>query len=141
MLTTREIEEFYRDAPFELLEIVLELRSLIFSVCPEVTEIIQWKGISYYVSQRGGPVSANLCQIFAAYGDAGKNRPLGMEPHVQLAFIHGAFLPDPTGILEGTTKSKRFVRIFSFTTAPWSALKALLEASVRYNPYSQSFRE
>ena len=137
MLSSREIEEFYQDAPADLLEIVMELRSLIFSVCPEVTEIIQWKGLSYYVDSRGGPVSANVCQIFAAYGPAEKNRPLGMQPHVQLAFIQGAFLPDPDGLLEGKTKAKRFTRIFSFESAPWPALKALLEASSKYDPYTQ----
>ena len=138
MLSTREIEEFYRDTPFELLEIVLELRSLIVSVCPDVTEIIQWKGISYYISERGGPVSANLCQIFTAYGASAKNLPRGMRPHVQMAFIQGAFLPDPDGLLEGIAKAKRFVRLFSFDTTPWPALKALLEASARFNPYSNS---
>lgn len=137
MLTSREIEEFYRGTPTDLLAIVMELRSLIFSICPDVTEIIQWKGISYYISSRGGPVSANLCQIFVATGLAEKNRPRGMQPHVQLAFIQGAFLPDPEGLLEGKTKVKRFTRIYSFESAPWPALKALLEASSRFDPYTQ----
>jgi hypothetical protein len=171
MLSVQEIEEYYKELPAELLDIVLELRSVIYTLCPEVTEIIQWKGLTYYDSSRGGPVSAGLCQIFAASavsnlflrfpkdsfekifilgkpylneghstsGVKAKNKPEGMRPHVQLAFIHGSFLPDPHGLLEGNTKCKRFVRIYSYEEAPWEALKELIQVSSRFDPRTQTF--
>jgi hypothetical protein len=124
MLSVKEVEAFYQDAPARLLEIVLELRNLIYSVCPSASEIIQWKGLSYFDSSRGGTVSAGICQIFVA------------EDHVQLAFIHGAFLPDPHSLLEGTAHYKRFVRIYSYEEAPWKALKELIQTSAKFDPRS-----
>jgi hypothetical protein len=134
MLSIREIEEFYQDIPPGLLEIVFELRNIICSIHPTVTEIIQWKGLSYFDSARGGAVSAGLCQIFVVY-----HSPTD-DDHVQLAFIHGIFLPDPRGLLEGNAKYKRFVRIYSFEQAPWDALKELIQASSRFNPRTQTFK-
>ena len=171
MLSVQEIEEFYKELPAELLDIVLELRSVIYTICPAVTEIIQWKGLTYYDSSRGGPVSAGLCQIFAAsavsnlflrfpkdsfekifvlgkpYFNEGnstseaeaRNKPEGMRPHIQLAFIHGSFLPDPYGLLQGNTHYKRFVRIYSYEKAPWKALKELIQTSSHFDPHTQTF--
>jgi hypothetical protein len=59
--------------------------------------VVLWKGISYYFKERGGPVSAGICQINV------------LEDHVRLGFIHGAYLPDPRDLLEGDRKVKRFV--------------------------------
>jgi hypothetical protein len=63
-----------------------------------------------------------------------------MRPHVQLAFIHGSFLPDPHGLLQGNTQYKRFVRIYSYEEAPWEALKELIQASSRFDPRTQTFK-
>lgn len=123
MLATSEIERFFANDPPALLEIVLELRNLIFSIAPDTTELIQWKGISYYAANRGGTVSANLCQIHIVDGC------------VHLGFIHGVRLPDPAHLLQGSAKSKRFVPIADFDTAPWAAIEALLRASSQLDPY------
>ena len=90
---TREIELCLQYLPAELRDIVLELRSLIVSVAPTAKEVIQRKGFTYYDEDRGGPVSAGICQI-ALQSD-----------HIRLAFVHGAFLPDPQGLLEGNEKA------------------------------------
>lgn len=134
MLSVREIEAFYRDIPAPLLEIVLELRSLIFSVSPAATEMIQWKGLSYYDSARGGSVSAGICQIRVVHDLQNET------DHVQLGFIHGAFLPDPSGLLHGSARYKKYVRIDSYEAAPWGALKALIQVSSRFDPYTQTFK-
>jgi len=135
MLSIREIEAFYQDVPTPLLEIVLELRNLIFSVSPTVTEVIQWKGLSYYDSARGGSVSAGICQIFVENGLKSADK----TGHVRLAFIHGIFLPDPSGLLQGSASYKKFVRINSYVNAPWGALKDLIQASSQFDPYTQTF--
>ncbi len=123
---TAEIERCLRHLPPDRRDIVLELRSLILSVAPGVTEAIQRRGFTYYFAERGGPVSAGLCQI-------------GLFPdHIRLAFVHGAFLPDPRGLLEGDRLAKRFVRLAGFDQAPWDDLRALLIASACFDPRSLS---
>jgi hypothetical protein len=123
---TAEIERCLRYTPPPLRDIVFELRSLIQSVAPGVTEEIQRRGFTYFFAERGGPVSAGLCQI-------------GLFPdHIRLAFVHGAFLPDPRGLLEGDRLAKRFVRLADFDHAPWDDLRALLLASAQFDPRSLS---
>jgi hypothetical protein len=124
MLPLHEVESFLQQVPAPLQEIVLELRNLVVSIAPDSVEVIRWKGLSYFHAGRGGIVSAGICQI-------------GIEKdHVRLAFIHGAFIPDPRRLLEGKQKAKRSLRIDSYESAPWEYLKELIEASSRFDPYS-----
>lgn len=102
----------------------MELRSIIVTSAPNVTEVMYRKGLIYYDADRGGHVSAGVCQI----------RP--KSDHIELAFAHGAFLPDPCGLLVGEQKAMRHVDIQSFDDAPWPALQALIEASARFDPRS-----
>jgi hypothetical protein len=122
MRPTAEVERCLQRTPPELREIVLELRSLILSVAPDATERIQRKGFTYYDQAHGGPVSAGLCQI-------------GLQrDHIRLAFVHGAFLPDPQGLLGGPARYKRYVELRSYAQTPWDALKDLIAASARFDP-------
>jgi hypothetical protein len=128
MRPTAEIERCLQRLPAGLRDIVLELRSLIVLVAPTATERIQRKGFTYYDQARGGSVSAGICQI-------------GLErDHIRLAFIHGAFLPDSTGLLEGPAKYKRYVRLYSYEQTPWDDLKDLIAASARFDPYAWKAR-
>ncbi len=112
-----------------LRDIVLEIRNIVASVAPYVTEVVHSRGMSYYDARRGGTVSAGICQIIIH------------RDHIRLAFIHGAFLPEPRELFEGNTKYKRYIRIFSFEDAPWDYLKELIAASARFDPYTLSFRK
>ncbi len=124
MLSLGEVERYFENEPPALLEIILELRNIIFSIAPDATERIQWKGISYFNASRGGTVSAGICQIHVSEGC------------VRLGFIHGAYLPDPDHLLEGDGIAKRYVRVCSYENAPWESLKTLIEASNHFDPYS-----
>lgn len=122
LLSLHEIEQFISKVPPPLRDIVLELRNLVAEVAPDATEIILWKGITYYHAQRGGPVSAGICQV-------------GLHPdHIRLAFIHGAFLPDPHHLLTGDRVAKRYVCLDSYDQAPWDDLRQLIAASARFDP-------
>ena len=124
MLPLHEVETFLQHTPAPLQEIVLELRNLVAAVSPDAVEVIRWGGLSYFHAGRGGIVSAGICQI-------------GIEKdHVRLAFIHGVFIPDPRGMLEGKQKAKRSVRIDNYESAPWDYLRNLIEASAKFDPYS-----
>ena len=127
MLPSRYLEKSLQKAPPDLQDIILELRNIIVSVAPGVTETGHSRGFSYFFKERGGPVSAGVCQIIIH------------EDHVRLAFIHGAFLPDPKGLLEGEPLYKRFVRLHSYEAAPWDDLKELITASSRFYPRTLQF--
>ncbi len=121
---TAEIELCLQRTAPELREIVCELRSLILTVAPTATERIQRRGFTYYDQARGGSVSAGICQI-------------GLQPdHIRLAFVHGAFLPDAKGLLEGPARYKRFVRLYTYAATPWDDLKDLIAASVGFDPHT-----
>jgi hypothetical protein len=90
---------------------VLELRSLVSSVCPNATERILWGGLSYHDSAKGGPVKGAICQI-----ELDRN-------HVRISFIHGARLRDPESMLVGDQLSKRHLPVVSYERAPWDAIR------------------
>lgn len=52
------------------------------------------------------------------------------ESHVNLGFYHGASLPDPKGILEGTGKKLRHVKIHDVSSSNSPAISALLRAAI-----------
>jgi hypothetical protein len=108
----------------DLRDIACELRSIVVSIAPTATERMHRKGFSYYFAERGGPVSAGICQI-NLHGD-----------HIRLAFNHGAFLPDPKGLLHGDRLAKRYLKIISFDQAPWGDVQDLITASAHFDPRS-----
>jgi hypothetical protein len=122
MLTISEVEKILEHAPPEFRDIVFELRNIVATFAPDATEEFRNKGFIIYDARRGGPVSAGICQI------------LLMQDHIELAFIHGAFLPDPKGLLEGERKAKKYVRISTFNEAPWEDLENLILASLHFDP-------
>lgn len=124
MLPFHQIEAFLQHTPPPLQDIVLELRNIISAVAPDAAEVVRWGGLSYFHEGRGGIVSAGICQIGIH------------EDSIRLDFIHGAFLPDPHGLLHGNQKAKRFVRIESYEAAPWGQLRELITASAKFDPRS-----
>jgi hypothetical protein len=124
MQPIRDVEHYLAHLSPELRDIVFELRGIIAAIAPTATETLHRKGLTYYHGERGGPVSAGICQINL------------QADHIQLAFIHGAFLPDPKHLLRGERQYKRYVKIASFDQAPWEDLQALIQASSNFDPRS-----
>ena len=52
------------------------------------------------------------------------------KSHLNLGFYHGTLLSDPTGLLEGSGKKLRHVKIHSLKAARTRALKELLRQAV-----------
>jgi hypothetical protein len=126
MLPGTFIEKQLQYIRSDLRDIVLEIRNIVASVAPEATERQHSRGFSYYYKERGGPVSAGICQI-------------GIFPdHIRLGFIHGSFLPDPKELLVGDPKYKKHLRIYHYEDAPWDYMRKLIEASSRFDPYTLS---
>ena len=129
MLTTYAIEKYLERFPPGLRDIVWELRNIIASIAPTASEVTRRNGLVYFHPDRGGPVNAGICQVMI-HPDA-----------VRLAFIHGAFLPDPGHLLEGDRHYKRYIEITSYEQAPWEALKELIRASSHFDPATLSAQD
>jgi hypothetical protein len=114
--------ELLADCPDHLCDLVLELRDLVRAVAPETTETIRWNALNYHKAHEGGLVKGAVCQI------------VPRDDCLHLAFIHGAFLPDPTGLLDGDRKAKRYVRILTSDDVHNPAIQSLIRAAVRYKP-------
>ena len=126
MLSYHCIEHYLRNTPTVLCEIALELRNLVASVAPDATEEIKRGGFVYYFGELGGPVSAGICGIKF------------MSDHIRLYFTHGAFIADRKGLLSGTGKAMRYVRLYHYETVPWDDIKALIEEHANFDPRSYS---
>ncbi len=88
-----------------------ELRALIESAAPALSEGIKW---SQPVFELDGPV----CYIQSH------------EQNINLGFWRGVELSDPQGLLEGTGKKMRHVKIRKGEDIPTSALTALVQQAV-----------
>jgi hypothetical protein len=124
MLPFHQVETFLQHTPVHLQDIVLELRNIINGVAPDAVEVIRWGDLGYFHARGGGLISASICQIEIR------------TDHIRLAFIHGAFLPDPQDLLSGNQKAKRFIRIDSYEEAPWEYFKELIACSAEFDPRS-----
>ena len=124
MLPIKTIHHFLKYFPDELCEIVLELRNLVAAAASGATEDIRPNGLVYYFGDLGGPVSAGICGITVN------------ADHVRLYFTHGAFIPDPQGLLQGSGKAMRFIRLEEYRSIPWEDIQALIAEHANFDPRS-----
>ena len=99
--------------------LAFELRALIVAVMPEVVEV-PWPRLriaSYGVGPKKH--SEHFCYISAQKHD------------VNLSFYHGAELPDPEELLQGTGKRLRHIKIRESEALGSVALQRLLKAATR----------
>ncbi len=97
---------------------LIRLREIILSIHPDAVEVVR------------------LGDRAATYGLGPKKMIEGYTyilPHtswVNLGFFRGADLPDPDGLLEGTGKKLRHVKIRSVEAAENPAVRTLIEAAL-----------
>lgn len=106
------VDEWLQDHPKTLRSIVVAARDLLDSGLPEARETIKW-GYPTWV---------------------GKGNVAAIQPyseHVNLQFYRGARLPDPDGVLEGTGKELRHVKLRHAKDVKTPAVKALVRAAWR----------
>jgi len=99
-------------------ELSLQARELITRLVPEAGEKVHpgWRTISFSLD---GKMSGQVCSI---------------GPHkkyVNLYFMSGISLDDPKGLLEGTGKNMRHVKITDAKELNSAALKALIKAAIK----------
>lgn len=93
------------------------LRVLIIELYPDVVEV-PWpkqKIIGYGVGPK--KMSEHYCYIGA------------FKRHVNLGFYYGAILPDPQGLLEGTGKNLRHIKVNTLEAVDQPAVRDMLRAA------------
>jgi hypothetical protein len=120
-LSMDEVMSFLQDKPTYLTDLTLELRDLILSIAPKATEIIIWDALCYYKEKEGGPVKANVCMI------------VFRKDRLCLDFVHGIWLPDPSSLLKGNQKSKRYLPIPHLKNPFRWQIERLILASSQFN--------
>src|ERR1039457_1801710 len=108
-------DEYLRDKNLGLREGANRLRALVKKAVPKAKESINPWHVPIFESN--GPI---------CYYMAGKN-------HITLGFIRGTSLPDPEGLLEGTGKNLRHVKIKSVNDLNRIGLRDLLKSASRLN--------
>lgn len=111
-------EEAIAGAGADVQELARRVRGLIAEVYPQVVEV-PWP--KQQITGYGlGPkkMTEHFCYI-GAHGQ-----------HVNLGFNYGADLADPDGLLEGTGKKFRHVKITAAEQVEGAGLRALIEAAI-----------
>ena len=106
----------------EVTEIATALRELLADVMPGIVEVC-WP--NQQIAGYGiGPkkMSEHFCYI----------APL--KAHVNLGFMYGADLDDPNGLMEGTGKALRHIKIRSLDQTNDPDIRKLIEAASKHLP-------
>ena len=103
--------------PDDVRDTTLMARSLVLDIAPALDEQIAFGALCYY--REGAPygvIGGNVCLLD------------GKRGRLEIAFLHGASLPDPEGLLQGEAKAKRYVVIEGLSDLMRPALAALIRA-------------
>lgn len=115
---SKEFDDFLSSYPSNAQAIARKVRALIFDVAPDVSEHIYpvMKVIRYGLE---GNKMAGLVFFL-----------MPLKERVNVGFNHGASLPDPKGLLEGTGKNLRHVKLKDVEAVNNPALRTLLKAEL-----------
>ncbi len=135
-LSAKALAEHLLLEPTAAARTVRALRAVVLHTAPEVAEAIRFGVLCYYRADAFfKSIGGNVCMIEIKDVPPARRRT---EPaatrQVRLAFIHGASLPDPHGLLRGTAKAKRFVPIPDAAAASRPEVAALLRAARDLRP-------
>ena len=116
---TGAVEALVATHPPELQAIERRLRALVFELYPDAREYVDTgNGLLGYAS---GPAMLDL--LFAI---------IVQRANVNLQFADDAYLPDPEGLVEGTRKRIRHVKVRSLEDAERPAVRALVEEQLKF---------
>jgi hypothetical protein len=114
---TAEVEQFLAPYSPEIRELAWKLRALVLEIFPDAIELPDPPAkLIGYGFDRG--YKGLVCGIALH------------KAHVNLMFAQGAELPDPAGLLSGTGKRARHVKIRQPGDVDRPEIRALLEAAV-----------
>jgi len=113
---SQAVEAFLAGYSPEVRSLALQARTLVLGVMPDAVEQVDVPGklLGY---GRAATYAGTVCVI------------MPLKAGVNLGFARGAELPDPEGLLTGTGKRARHVRLSTAADVKRPALRALLEAA------------
>jgi hypothetical protein len=88
------------------------LRAIVKGAFPELEERMRWSQVGYLVSKK------DVCGIYPSSG------------HVNLSFWQGSALSDPKGLLEGTGKGMRHIKVFKVEDVGEETVKAYVTEAI-----------
>jgi hypothetical protein len=110
------IDELFPTTPIAVRAILTEIRRMVRDALPDVTEI-------FYHGALGYSLTASEFDLILYV--------MPQNGYANLGFYHGAGLPDPLGLLEGSGKRMRHIKIKSVSAAQNAALIPLVQAAWR----------
>ena len=115
----KEFDDFLSAYSPDVQKLAKQARKLIFEVTPGVSETVYpaMKVVRYGL--QGNKMAGLVFGIMPT------------KAGVSLGFMHGTSLPDPQGLLEGTGKNLRHVKLKKKEDVDNPALRALVEAEIR----------
>jgi len=116
-----ELEDFLDEFKPEVRNLALQLRDLVHEIDPEVIEQIDKP--AHLLAYGYAKTYTHLMCVIILYTD-----------YVNLGFPRGIDLPDPEGLLEGTGKRARHVKITDTETIDLPEVAALIQASAEETP-------
>lgn len=115
--TDPRVEAYIEALPDWQQDICRQVRELIHTTDPDVTETVKRKNRPYFVLQ------GNICALLAA------------KDHVNIFLYDGAIVPDPEGIITGghDNKTARTVAVYQGETINKRALSAMFKQIIANN--------
>jgi hypothetical protein len=107
-----EVEAFVGQQSPAHQKTINRLRGVVKGAFPELEERMRWSQVGYLVSKK------DVCGIYAC------------SDHVNLSFWQGSALSDPWGLLEGTGKGMRHIKIFKVEDVGEETIKAYVGEAV-----------
>jgi hypothetical protein len=109
------VQELLDDFSPEVQQLSLSLRARIFELVPDVQETVMrgYKSLSYGLGGKDNQFTAIVLH----------------SDRVNLQFHRGTALPDPAGLLEGTGKAMRHVKVSTDETVQSEEVKELIESA------------
>lgn len=99
-------------------DILMQLRNLIVSLHPDTVEVARPGERS--VAYGHGPKKMSEAYVYL----------MPHARHLNLGFYHGVSMSDPEGLLEGTGKALRHVKLYSAEDAADPAIRRLIESAI-----------
>jgi hypothetical protein len=112
-----EVEKLIAEHPPEIRAIEVLVRERLLATRPDLTEYVDWG--NHLLGYSVGPKMADL--VFAI---------IAHKAHVNLQLADGVDLPDPDGIVEGTGKRIRHVKLRSLEDVGRPAVQRLIEDEI-----------
>lgn len=116
-----ELEDFLEDYKPEVRNLALQLRDLVYEVDADVIEQIDKP--AHLLAYGYAKTYTHLMCVIILYKD-----------YVNLGFPRGIDLPDPEGLLDGTGKRARHVKITDLEQIEAPEVAALIQASADETP-------